>query len=337
MNVHFDSEDDVFVPPTTRHEHRIAVYPEARRDVLLRWYRTRPDAAGRRKAADLARELVDYWLAEADRRRRDYRFMAAVGAAREALQVDPTPDVRAKLREAMALQTLVEAGCAEAQHQVAQRRFPEAIATLNQVLAVKPDLAEAHGRLGTLYATAGERGLADEHLRAVAKYNPNDAYGDNMLGWLAYLGGRPADAVEDFRRAEGAEPYSADISYRKGLALLRLGRLPEAAGAFRRAVAIDPNHAGGCQGLSDALRRQGEAAEALRYARRAARLTRGENPDVLLTLAEAYAAAGRPAEADDAAAKALDVARKGDPRQFSAVRRRVDEMRARPVGPEVRQ
>ena len=329
MNVHFDTADDSFVPPTTRHEHRIAVYPEAEWDVLRGWQAARPNGEGRAEAAALARKQVDFWLAEAGRRRREYRFLAAIGAYREALRVDPTPEVRAGLREAAAAQSGVVADMTEGVYLMGERRFPEAIAALNKVLAVKPDHALAHGRLGTLYAATGNRDLATEHLRAVSKYDPNDAYGDNMLGWLAFLEGRPAEAAEDFRRAAKAEPYSADLNYREGLALARLGQTAEAVGRFRQAVAIDPNHAGGSQGLSDALRRQGESEEALRYARRAVRLTRSENADVLLTLAEACAAAGRAAEADAAAEKALDAARKGDPRQLPAVRERVGELRAR--------
>jgi tetratricopeptide (TPR) repeat protein len=94
-------------------------------------------------------------------------------------------------------------------------------------------------------------------------------------------------------------------------------------------LAVDPNHAGGCQGLGDALRRQGRAVEGVRLARRAAKLTDYQNADVLLSLAEAYADAGRFGDADAAAAKALDAAKTGEPNQADLIRARREDFRAR--------
>src|SRR5262249_35758455 len=147
-------EDDGYVPPMRRTEHRIAVHPAARQEVLLAWYRTQTDARSRQEAARLTDELVKHWLAEADRRRRDYRFLAAIGAVREAMRLRPTPEVREKLRQAVAVQTQLDGDWVEALHQIDQRRFPEAMKTLQKVLAVKPDMAKAHGRMGTLAGIA---------------------------------------------------------------------------------------------------------------------------------------------------------------------------------------
>jgi Flp pilus assembly protein TadD len=329
IQVFFHVEDDKYVPAVWPHEHRIAVYPAARQEVLLRWYRTQSDTPSRQEAGRLAGELVGHWLAEADKFRREYRFLAAIGAVREALCVDPAPAARAKLRELVAIQAKLDDGLFTAQHQIDERRFAEATATLNDLLAVKPDWAKAHGKLGTLYAIAGKNDLAAEHLRAVARYDPDDPYGDMMLGWLAYLQDRPADAVEAYRRAEEIEPFNAKINYHLGLALAQLGRWAEAAARFRQVLTVAPNHAGGYQGLSHALCRQGQPAEAIRFARHAARLTQSQNADVLVTLAEAYADAGRFAEARDTAAQALDVAQAREPKAVPQIRRRLEEWRAR--------
>ena len=53
---------------------------------------------------------------------------------------------------------------AETLHQIDERRYAEASETLTRMLAVKPDLATAHGKLGTLYAIAGQSELAAKHL-----------------------------------------------------------------------------------------------------------------------------------------------------------------------------
>ncbi len=87
--------------------------------------------------------------------------------------------------------------------------------------------------------------------------------------------------------------------------------------------------------MSHALRQQGRPAEALPFALRAARLTHFQNADVLLTLADAYAEAGRPADAADAAAKALGAAQTNDPKRVPQIRRRLEELRAR-AGPSAK-
>jgi tetratricopeptide (TPR) repeat protein len=332
IQVSFDTEDDHYVPPVRSYEHRIGIYPWARQQVLLEWCRTRSDADSRREAARLKDEVVKHWIEEADKCGREYRFLAATAALREALRFDSRPALRERLHEMASVQATIEADMLDALHQIEDQRYTEAIETLKKVLRAKPDLGTAHGKLGTLYAVAGERDRAVEHLRAVARYDPDNAYGYSMLGWLAYLDGKSEAALEAYRRAEEIEPYDAKINYHMGLALMNLGRVPEAAERFRRALAIDPNHAAACHSLSQALRQQGQPNEAVRFARRAARLTRFQDPDVLLALAESYTEAGRLADADATAVQALEAAQKGDPERVPQMRRRVEAIRARARG-----
>jgi tetratricopeptide (TPR) repeat protein len=329
IQVFFQTEDDQYVPAIRPHEHRIAVYPEARKEVLLTWYRSQPDETSRQEADRLAKELGERWLDEADSFRHEYRYMAAMGTLREAERIDPTPATRAKLNEVIAIQAKLDADWFTALHQIDEKQTTEAAATLNQMLGIKPNLAKAHGRLGTLHALAGQNEQAVEQLRLVAQYDPDDPYGYSMLGWLAYLQDKPAEAVEAYRRADEIEPFDAKINYHMGLAQAKLGCLPEAAACFRKVLAIDPNHAGGCQALADALRRLAKPDQAVHFARRAARLTDYQNADVLLTLAETYADAGRLADADDAAAKALDAAHATAPELVPLIRSRRHGFRER--------
>jgi tetratricopeptide (TPR) repeat protein len=327
--VKFHTTNEQYIFPMRPHQHRIAVYPAARDEVLLDWLGKQPDLPSQHRAAELKKSLVEHWLAEGDRLRQDHRFMASIGAIREALRLGSTPEARAKLKEVVAIQAQIDADFGAAQRQASEGRHAEAIRSLESVLRLKPDHAGAHGRLGALYANAGKRAEAVEHLQAVAKYDPNDAYGYNMLGWLAFLDGDGAAAEKAFRRADEILPFSAEINYRWGLALRLQERWPDAEGRFRQVLTIDPNHAGGYQGLSDALRRQGHLEEAVRLARRAARLTDYENADVLITLVEAYAAAGRRADADKAAAQALEVARRNNPESAAQIQARLDKIKAR--------
>jgi tetratricopeptide (TPR) repeat protein len=313
VNVHFHTTDDLYLPPIRRFEHRTGVYPEATQAVLLEWHRAQPDAASKAEAERLANALSERWLAEADRRAAGHRYLAAIGAVREALRAKDVPATREKLKTLQTTLLGIQNDTAEGMALTDRGELPEAVRKFERVLAVDPDNAVAHGRLGKVLAMTGNTGGAAEHLRAVARCDPNDGYGENLLGRLAFQAGRPAEAVEAFRRAEEMEPFSADLRYRWALALLQLERWAEAEERFRAALAADPNHAGAHQGLSHALRKQGKVAEAVRHARRAVRLTNEENPDVLVTLGDAYSDAGRPLDAVLAYQKAGEAMRAGDP------------------------
>jgi tetratricopeptide (TPR) repeat protein len=328
MNVHFHTDNDRYVPPIRRSQHRIAVDPIARQEVLLAWYRTRSDAQSRAEAERLRAALVKHWLAQAESLRREYRFLAAIGAVREALRLDSSPSTLDKLQQMVAIQAGLDADLVTALHQIETKRFPQAIQTLEAMLRIKPDYAMAHGKLGTCYAVTGQTERAREQFVAVARADPDDPYGDMMLGWLAYLAGKPGEAVEAYRRADDIEPYSAKTHYHWGLALAALGRWDEASQHYQRVLTIDPNHAGSCQALSLALRRQGQPAKALPYALRAARLTRFENADVLLTLADAYAEQGRYEQAERTARQALACAASSNRDLRALIRRRLQEIRA---------
>jgi Flp pilus assembly protein TadD len=94
-------------------------------------------------------------------------------------------------------------------------------------------------------------------------------------------------------------------------------------------LTIAPNHPAACLSLSQMLRQMGQPAEAVRQARRAARLTRNQNLEILLGLAEAYADARRFAEARDTAEEALKLAQLNAPQLVPEIRRRLGEYRSK--------
>jgi hypothetical protein len=85
-----------------------------------------------------------------------------------------------------------------------------------------------------------------------------------------------------------------------------------------------PGHAGASRGLSEALRHQGQADEAVRHARRAVRWTDAADAEMLLTLARAYAAAGRPADARRTLRDALRAAERDRPDLVPAIQADLD-------------
>jgi tetratricopeptide (TPR) repeat protein len=329
VNVNFETQDDNYVPPMQRCEHRIGIHPRARQEVLRDWLRTQSDQESRDEADRLTRELVEGWLAEAESCRRDYRFMGAIAAIREACRIAPGPTTKQALRAAVADQSQLEDALASAVQQVTEQHYQDAIQLLNEILVLKPDHAKAHGKLGTAYAAIDTNDLALAHWEAVAKYDPDDPYGHSMIAWQAYLQNRAEDALEPYRRADEVDPYIAPINFRWGLALARLGRWDEAADRFRYAVQIDPYDSGGYQGLALALSNQGQFSEALGPVRRAARLSKFLNPEILLALSEIYAELGRYAEASDAANKALEVELSQGSQLAPQIEKRIERLRMR--------
>ena len=320
IQVYFQTKDDAYVPPVKRVEHRIAVYPAARDEILLDWFRTQSDAQSLDEVERLKSSLIEYWKTEAETRQRDYRFLAAIDAYRNALRFDDVPAIREKLEALKATHQRLDNDWFDAVHLLKEDRLEEARDTLHQILGIKPDLAHAHGRLGTLYAKLGQETQAVESLKAAAGYDPDDPYGSSMLGWLAYIGGRSEEALEYYRRALDAEPSNAKIRYQTGLALSRLSRWPDAIDCFRQVLAIEPNHAHGCQGMSHALRQHGQFTEALPFALRAARLTQFKDPYVLVTLAEVYIDLHRHDDAKTILAKATPVAQASAPQLLPQIR-----------------
>src|SRR5262245_27551635 len=312
IQVLFHTPQDQYLPQIRPRQHRIGVHPTATREVLLNWHRSQTDAASRQEAARLSQALVQRWLKESETLRKEYRFIASIAALREALRIEPTPATRAQLDDVIAIQAKLDTDWYDALHSLSERRPSEAAERFERMLTIKPDHAQAHYRFGRIYAEREQMDQARSHLRAAAKYDPDDESGNLMLGWLAYLSGKPEEAIEYYRRADAITPYNSKVNHLWGIALASLKRWPESLERFRLVLKIDPNHEGGCVGLAKALRQQGHPQDAVRYAQKAARLTRFENIDALLTLADIYLDLNRREEAEDVVRRASEAATRSD-------------------------
>lgn len=320
INVNFQTEDDNFVAPIRRWQHRIAVYPHAREEVLRDWHREQSDAESQAEAERLTKVLVEHYLEESESRRRNYRYVGAIAAIREALRIEDTPETREKLRQAVAVQTNLEALWADALMKIAQQRSQDAMLVLEEILRLKPDDAKAHGKLGTEHAKLGEQEKAEEYWQAVTEHDPDDAYGLAMLGWSALLQKNYEQSLAYYLKADEIEPYEAKIKYNLGMALAQLNRLSEASDRFQEALEIEPDHAGAINALIAALRRQTEPA-AIAEAEGAAERTAYRNFGILLVLADIYAAAGR----HEAAIRSATAARRFVEAERPEIAARIDQ------------
>lgn len=240
INVKFETERDNFVPPTSRSQHRIAIDHVARDEVLLEWHRSGNSPDHRDAAENLTNQLQQHWTGQAEQHRGQHRFLAAIAAYREALAVRETEQVRNQLQDVVNLQKTLYDDWAAALNEISRNRPQAAIGKLKTILQAKPDDAEAHSKLGTLYAITGQTDLAVPHLEAVQKHDRNNGSGYGVLGRIAWRKGEYEQALKHWQQAEELDPFNAQIQLDTGLAFARLRRTEEAIRSLERAAMIDP-------------------------------------------------------------------------------------------------
>jgi tetratricopeptide (TPR) repeat protein len=325
--VRFNTADDKYLFPMRPHEHRIAIYPEARQEVLYHWYRKQTDSASQDKARELGEWLANYWITESERLVKQHLFVQSIGAAREAVRLHPSAASHQRLQDAVALQSQLDRLAHLADSQISGRNEREAIRTLEEGLKLNPRAARFHEKLGMLYARTGQRDRAIEHWRLTAQADPDNADCYHLWGQLAFQEGRYLEAAELFRQADEISPFTAEANYRWGLALLRLERWDEAAQRFRQAMVVNPNHAGSAHSLAHALLMTGDGEEAVRLAHHAARLTGFHNIDVLMTFGSALANVNRTRDALEILERAKTEAQLTQSELVGPLTQRISELR----------
>jgi tetratricopeptide (TPR) repeat protein len=195
-----------------------------------------------------------------------------------------------------------------------QGRFLDAIAQYRKALESRPDDAEIFYNLGNAFAGRGQLDEATANFRQALAIKPDYAEAhDNLAAALTRLG-RLDEALAHYRQALQILPDYPVTHCNMGLLLAGRGQFGEALEHYRQALKIQPDYAQAHNNLAwlwatcpEASRRQGAAA--IEHAERANKLGGGRQPDVLDTLAAAYAEAGRFPEAVATARNALKLAR----------------------------
>jgi tetratricopeptide (TPR) repeat protein len=161
----------------------------------------------------------------------------------------------------------------------AMRRFDEAIPVLHQALTQHPENVRCRIMLGVGLGATGRHDEARAEFEEAVRIDPGSSQAHGNLGRVLALAGKPREAIKHYRTALDLNPD--DVSALSGLA---------------RILATHP----------DAEIR--EPDEALRRATRAAEMTGLRSPEILDTLAAAFAASGQFDEAVEAANHAASLA-----------------------------
>ena len=227
------------------------------------------------------------------------------------------------------------------------RDFERAIPHFHAALEDDPSLSDAHVGLGAILAQQGKVEGAVEHFREGIRSRPWNAVAHNSLGGVLMYQGKKQEALEEYTEAVRLAPNFPNARNNLGLALAAEGKLNEAETQFRAAIRCDPLSDLAHFRLASILNSQAkwEAAiaeysvvlrlnptntpalnnlawlratapdiryrdglEAVKLAQKACSLTDYRNPQLIGTLAAAYAEAGRFDDAINSAVRAAELA-----------------------------
>jgi tetratricopeptide (TPR) repeat protein len=196
-------------------------------------------------------------------------------------------------------------------------KLDEAIYHYQEALRIKPNDSRPHASLGDVLQSQGKFDEAINHYRHALRIKPNDARPHASLGDVFQSQGSLDKAVSHYLQALRIKPDFAEVHSNLGVAMLEQGQLDGAFSHFRQAVSNKPDFVDALNNLAWLMATHPEKefhnpAEAVRLAETACELTDYQNPGFLDTLAAAYAAVGRFADAAATAEKAVRIIALGD-------------------------
>jgi tetratricopeptide (TPR) repeat protein len=195
-----------------------------------------------------------------------------------------------------------------------KKEFDEAVERYEEVLRLDPGNPKAHGNMGAALDALERYDEAEAAFREALRINPEFVNAHFNLGNMLFELKRFEEAREHFAEAVRLSAGFAEAHFKLGLCLQEEGRADEAVRAYRRALELRPTWLEAANNLAWLLAvRPGATAadgdEAVRLAEQLCRSTNRRAPELLDTLAAAYARTERFAAAKRTAKEALDLAR----------------------------
>ena len=189
-------------------------------------------------------------------------------------------------------------------HQGGRLRAAEQI--YRQILALRPDHAEALHLLGVVAHQSGKDELAVEYIeRAIGLKGNAPAFHSNLGGAYSALG-KVSEAVACYRRALELKPDFAEVHLNLGNVWSDQAKLDEAIACYRRALELKPDLAEAHYNLGNALKEQGKLDEAAARYRRALEL-KPDYAEAYNNLAVVLNEQGRPDDAIACCRRALEL------------------------------
>ena len=191
-----------------------------------------------------------------------------------------------------------------------------AMALFQKTLAIQPDDTLACNNLGLVLCQKGRMDEGIVEFQKALSILPGNAVFRNNLGKAFLAKGQQREAMIQFQKVLENNPLDPKANYHLGIALFQTGRVDEAIAHFQKALESQPDFADAWDSLDHTAWLLATSPEtsirngpkALALARQLARLSEGNNPVILDTLAAACAETGKFSEAIDVAQRALALA-----------------------------
>jgi Flp pilus assembly protein TadD/peroxiredoxin len=180
-----------------------------------------------------------------------------------------------------------------------QRGYLEqAAASFRQVIAAKPESAEAYYNLGTLYLRRKKLSEAREYLEQTVKLRPDYPEAWNNLGMIAAEQGQPEDAITHLKHSLQLRPGYTVALLNLGNLYRRRGNYSDAEKLLIQAVELEPGNPEANYALGMLYARQDDFEQALSFLKKAIAL-RSDYPDALNNLGVLLIRAKRYADAEE--------------------------------------
>jgi len=122
-------------------------------------------------------------------------------------------------------------------------RFDESITSMEKVLEIDPQHADALNFIGYLYADRGiHLDRAEQMIMQALKIKPDNGYILDSLGWVHYKKNQYASALTHLKRALELLPDDSSIMEHLGDVYLTIGQDQEALHYYRKAATKDPGN-----------------------------------------------------------------------------------------------
>ena len=123
------------------------------------------------------------------------------------------------------------------------KRFDESIRSMEKVLEIDPQNADALNFIGYTYADRGiHLDQAEQLILQALKIKPDSGYILDSLGWVHFRKGQYDSALKNLKRALELLPDDANVMEHLGDVYFKIGRETEAQNYYRKALQIDPDN-----------------------------------------------------------------------------------------------
>lgn len=175
--------------------------------------------------------------------------------------------------------------------------FDQAAQSFRQVIAEKPDDAEAYYNLGTLLLRTNSLVEARRCLEKTLQLRPDYPEAWNNLGMLSAQEGKNDEAIRHFQHSLELRPTYVTVLLNLGNLNRRLGRLDEAESLLQRALHSEPDNPEINYGLGMLYTREQDTERAIEYLKKAIKL-RPDYSDALNNLGVILVQTGRYSDAE---------------------------------------